>query len=124
MLFKFIPSHLVRVQPKVDAFPCKELWVCTHLGNSPTLDHHNAVGIVDCGKPVCYDNACAATASIVKCLLNDPLMFGVKGWCGLIQQQQFGGPDKCTGNGYLLLLSSTQVGTFVTYIGIVALYAR
>lgn len=75
-LFPNLPI-LVHMQPEIDAFPCKKLRVCTYLCNLAVTNHCDAVGIIYCGQPMRYDNACATTASPVQCVLNNPFVLCV-----------------------------------------------
>ena len=124
-MFFLIPSHhLVAVQLVVDPPHLHELSVCPHLYSTPTTDHNDTVSIVDGGETVGYDNGRASFPGLIQSLLDYLLTLCVQGRGGFIEEEDLGVTDQSTCNGDPLLLSSTQLGTLDSNVGIVALKAQ
>ena len=95
--------------------------MCALFYHLPSLDHSNAVGIVDGGEAVSDHNARPSLPGLVQGLLHYLLALCVQGRGGLVEEEEFGVPHQSTGDGNSLLLSPGQLGASATHIGGVSL---
>ena len=121
LLFLVPNHHLVAIQLVVDAPHLHELSVSTDLYGTTTTDHNNTVSIVDGGEAVGNDYGGATFPGLVQSLLDYLLTLRIQGRGGFIEEKDLGVTDQSPSNGNSLLLSSTQLGTLGSNIGIVAL---
>ena len=67
------------------------------LQRKTVSSHH--VGVLNSGKSVSDSDGGPSTGSLVESSLNDLLRVGVKSRCCLVQEQDLGVTEQCTGDG-------------------------
>ncbi len=91
---------------------------------STTPNHNNAISIIDGGEAMSNDNAGSSYPGFVKSLLHDLLTLSVKSRSSFIQEKDLRVSNESPSNGNTLFLSTAELSSLGSHIGIVALKQR
>ena len=95
--------------------------MCSHLCHFSIGNHSDAVGIVNGGEAVSYDDARPSFPCPVQSFLDNLLTLRIEGRGGFIQEKDLWIPNESSGNGDSLFLSPTELSSFSSNISIITL---
>ena len=104
-------TYLCSDKAIVEPLHGQQLRVCSYLHHLAVRHCCNQVSVLDGGQPVGNHNGGTALPGTVQRRLHDGFAGRVQGRRGFIQEKDFGVLHQSTGNGYPLLLTSTQLCT-------------